>query len=187
MAGGIDGPAHGGNIGRHAGAGFIVDYAHRLDLVLSVLFQAGLDHVGADATAPAFDAWQADELWLEPQTDGHLLPEAGEMTGLEHQHLITCTQGIAQRGLPGARARGRVDDHRVAGLEDLLDAREHLEAELAELGAAVIDGGVAHGAKDTVGHRAGPGDLQEVTAGRMEIELEHGVTLCCCILNAKLH
>jgi MFS family permease len=44
-------------------------------------------------------------------------------------------------------------------------AREHLLAQRAELGPAVVDGGQAHRPQDAVGHRAGAGDLQEVAAG----------------------
>ncbi len=57
-------------------------------------------------------------------------------------------------------------------LEDLLDAGEHLQAERAELGAAVVDGGQAHRPQDAIGHRARAGDLQEVAAGGMEVEGE---------------
>ena len=49
---------------------------------------------------------------------------------------------------------------------------EHLQAERAELGAAVVDGGQAHRPQDAVGHRARAGDLQEVAAAGMVVECD---------------
>ena len=75
----------------------------------------------------------------------------------------------------------------MAGAEDLLDAGQHLQAEAAELGAAVVDGGQAHGAQDAIGHRAGAGDLQEVAAAGMLVERDHAELLSAlkfCIQNA---
>jgi len=57
----------------------------------------------------------------------------------------------------------------VPSLEDLLHAADDLLAEHAELGAAVIDRRQADGAEDAVGHRARPGDLQEVAPARMVV------------------
>src|SRR5256885_13016286 len=64
----------------------------------------------------------------------------------------------------------------MPGLEDLLDAGQHLEAELAELRPPVVDGGQAHGPQDAVGNRAGAGDLEEVAARGMVVEREHGAS-----------
>jgi hypothetical protein len=49
----------------------------------------------------------------------------------------------------------------LLGLEDLLDVGQHLQAQRGELGAAVVDGGQAHGPQDAVGHRRRAGNLQE--------------------------
>ncbi|MNY36383.1 hypothetical protein D3C86_1708670 [compost metagenome] len=96
------------------------------------------------------------------------------MTGFEHQDFVARTQGIAQRRFPGTGARSGVDDHRMAGLENLFDAFQHLEPQLPELRATVIDGGITHGAQDAIRHRARPWNLQKVTASGVEIELQHG-------------
>ncbi|MNN98957.1 hypothetical protein D3C81_2184840 [compost metagenome] len=63
----------------------------------------------------------------------------------------------------------------MLGLEDLLDIGQHLAPQRAELGTAVVDGRVAHGAQDAVGDRARARDLQEVAASRVEIEVDHGM------------
>jgi hypothetical protein len=47
-------------------------------------------------------------------------------------------------------------------LEDLLDAREDFQPQLAEFRAAMIDGGIADGSQDAIGYRAGAWDLQKV-------------------------
>jgi len=70
-------------------------------------------------------------------------------------------------------------------LEDLLDARMQLQAQAAELGAAVIDGGQAHRAQDAVGHRTGPGDLQEVPACGVLVQREHGNSFPSEVLHAN--
>jgi hypothetical protein len=62
----------------------------------------------------------------------------------------------------------------MLGLEDLLHAGNHLAAQRAELGPAVVDGGQADGAQDAVGHRAGARDLQEVAAAGVFVESDHG-------------
>ena len=103
----------------------------------------------------------------------HLLPERREVAGLDHQHGVAGTQGVDQRRLPRAGARRRVDDDRMAGLEDLADVGQDLPAEGAELGPAVVDRRQAHRPQDAVGDRARAGDLEEVAAGRVKVEVEH--------------
>jgi len=98
-------------------------HAHGLDAVTAVGTQVRFDHLRVDPAAPAFDARLANELRLEAQAQRHLLPQRSEVTGFEHQHFVTGTQGIAQRRFPGAGSGGRIDDHRLLSLEDLLDAR----------------------------------------------------------------
>ena len=104
-----------------------------------------------------------------------LRPQRCEVSGLVHQHVVAGAQGVAQSRFPCARARGRIDDHRDVGLEDLLQARQYLQTQRAEFRAAMIDGGQAHGPQDAVGHRAGARDLQEMLTHGVRIEF-HGST-----------
>ena len=53
----------------------------------------------------------------------------------------------------------------AVGLEDGFEVGENARAEMAEIGAAVVHGGVVHGAQDAIGHVGGAGDLEEVAAG----------------------
>ena len=69
----------------------------------------------------------------EPEALRHLLPQRREVAGLVHQHRVAGAQRVDQRRLPRAGARRGIDDDRMARLEDLLDAGEHLPAERAEL------------------------------------------------------
>ena len=181
VLGRVDGLAHGGDIARCTGRGFVVHHTHGLDGVARVGFEALLDQISLHTPAPAgghtvVRAWVGDDLGLEPQARGQAVPEKGEVAGLVHQHVVAGAQGVAQRGFPGARARGRVNDDRVLGLEDLLDVGQHLETERAELGATVVDGGQAHGAQHALGHGGGARDLQEMAAGGVEVGSQHGST-----------
>ncbi len=162
-------------------------HAHRLDGMRPVGAQAGFDHVGLHAMAPALDARQPQEFRRQPERLRHLLPQRGEMTRLEHQHRVARAQRVGQRGFPGAGAGGRIDDDRLHGLEDLLDVRQHLAAQRAEFRAAMVDGRVAHGTQDPVRHGARAGDLQKVAASGMEVEFDHWLCLLCelCILHSK--
>jgi hypothetical protein len=180
MAGGVDRLANRLDVGKRAGRGLVVDDANRLDLLLAVLAQARLDLLGLDAAAPVrrfrqerVAARRGEHLGGEAEAGRHFLPEGGEMTGLDHQHRIAGAQGVDEGRLPGAGARRRVDDDRMACLEDLADVDEDLPAEGAELRPAVVDRRQAHRPQDAIGHRARPGDLQEVAAGGMEVEVEH--------------
>jgi hypothetical protein len=58
----VDGAAHRGDVGRHAGRGFVVDHADGLDLVVAVLGQARADGSGIHAMAPVAH----DELGVQP-------------------------------------------------------------------------------------------------------------------------
>jgi hypothetical protein len=180
VSGGIDGTAHGGDVGGHAGGGFVVHHAHRADAVFGVAAQPGFDQLGLHAAPPARGlrqhrviAWVAQHLGLQAQAQRHLLPKAGEVAGLVHQHRVAGRQGVAQRRLPRAGARRRVDHHRMARLKNLLHAAQHTQPEHTELRPAVIDGGQAHGPQDAVGHRAGAGDLQEMSPAGVLVELKH--------------
>jgi hypothetical protein len=62
----------------------------------------------------------------------------------------------------------------VPRLEHLLHSSQHLEAQRAELGPPMVDGGQAHGTQDSIGHRARPGNLQEVAAAGVVVERDHG-------------
>ena len=172
MARGIDGIAHRADVGGHAGRGLVVHHAHRADVAAGVRAQPGLDVVGIDPVAPVAGLRQqwigvgrGDQFGIQAEAGGHAVPQRREMPGLVHQHLVARTECVAQRRLPGARARGRVDDDRLPGPEDPLHALDHLAAQPGELGAAVVDCRQAHRAQQPVGHRARPGDLQEVVAG----------------------
>src|SRR6202011_2535139 len=69
---------------------------------------------------------------------------------------------VDDRGLPGARARGRKDDHWSRRLEDLLGALENRLGEVGEIRTAVIDDGHVHGAEHAIRNRARPRNLEEV-------------------------
>ncbi len=143
-----------------AGRGLVVDHHHGLDLVAGVGREPLLHRLRRNAVPPV----PGYELDLEGELAGHLLPEGGEVPGLEAQHLVARRQRVDQRGLPGAGARARIDDDRVGGAERRLDRFEDLLAQLRELRSAVVDGREVHGPQDPVGDVRRPRDLQEVTS-----------------------
>src|SRR5882724_642358 len=184
VLGGVDRAAHGGNVGCHAGGGFVVHHAHRANAVRRVGTQAFFDHVGAHAVAPAvgqagggINAGHAEEVGPEAEPQRHFFPQRGKVAGLEHQHFIARAQQVDQRGFPGTGARRWVDDHRMTGLEYLLHAAQDLEAQAGEFRSAVVYGGQAQRPQNPVGHRAGPRNLQEVAAAGVLVERDHGVSL----------
>src|SRR3546814_20645110 len=66
----------------------LMDDADRLDLVRLVGAQAGFDggRIGADAPVGS------NEFRLQAELERHVLPQGGEMAGLEHQHLVAGIQ-----------------------------------------------------------------------------------------------
>ena len=160
MAGGVDRLADFGDRRQAAGRGLVVQDADRLDLVRLVLAQVLLDHLRVGADAPV----GLDEFRLEADLLGHHLPERGELAGLDHQHAVAGRQRVDQRRFPRAGAGRGVDDDRVGGLEDGLDAFEAALGELGEFRTAMVDDRRVHGAQDAVGQRRRPRNLQEVAA-----------------------
>ena len=105
-----------------------------------------------------------NEIDLNAPARRHLLPQRGEVAGLDHQHLVARRQRIDDRRFPGAGARRRKDDDRPGGLEDLLATLEHRLAELGELRAAMVDDRHIHGAEHAIRHRARTGNLQKMAS-----------------------
>jgi hypothetical protein len=64
------------------------------------------------------------------------------VAGFVHQDVVAGAQRVDQGRFPGAGAGSRVNDDGLRGLENFLDAGQHLQAQRAEFGAAVVDGGV---------------------------------------------
>ena len=79
----------------------------------------------AAASAPLRQS-RGDELRLQAELDRHVLPQRGEVAGLVHQHLVAGRERVDERRLPRAGAGRGIDEHRARGLEDGLDAGQHL-------------------------------------------------------------
>ena len=135
MAGRIDGLADRLDRRQAAGRGLVVQHADRLDVVRFVLAQMVLDLGRVGAGAPV----AGDELGLKPELFRHGLPLRRELAGLDHQHAVAGRQRIDQRRFPGAGAGRGVDDDRIGGLENGLDAVEAALGELGEFRAAMVD------------------------------------------------
>ena len=79
----------------------------------------------AAASAPLRQS-EAMNSGSQAELGGHGLPQRGEVAGLVHQHLVAGRERVEQRRLPRAGAGGGIDEHRARGLEDGLDAGQHL-------------------------------------------------------------
>jgi hypothetical protein len=114
-----------------------------------------------------------DEFRLEPQPLRHNLPQSGELAGLDHQHAIAGRQRVDKRRLPSAGAGRGVDDYRLRGLENRLDALKHALAELGEFRPALIDQRHVDCAHDAIGQHRRPGNLQKLASGKTRRILRH--------------
>ena len=151
------------------GRGLVVDDEHRLVRMGAVFGQPGLDDGRVDATAPV----AGHEVDGKAELLRHRAPQRREMAGFEHQHAIARRKRIHQRRLPRSGAGRGKDDDRSRGLEDRLQALEDFQRQPRELGTAMVDRRLVHRAQDPVGYVRRPGDLQEMAAGRVRVELEH--------------
>ena len=161
MAGAIDRLANVGDWRQASGRGLVVQYAHRLDLVRFVFAQLGFDGRGISTDAPI----GRDELGLEAELHRHVLPQGGELAGLDHQHAVARRQGVDECRFPRAGAGRGVDDDRIRRLENRLDAFEDTLGKLLKLGTAVIDDRRVHRTQNAVRHRRRPRDLEKMAAG----------------------
>ncbi len=131
--------------------------------VAAVLGQLGLDHGRIDAVAPV----PGDEIDLDPQADGHVLPEGGKVPRLEHQDLVPGGKGVDQARLPRAGPR-RCEDHDRAGrFEHALEAFENPSGQGLELRPPVIDGGFGQGPEHLLGDIRRSRNLQKMTPARI--------------------
>jgi len=180
VLGRINGPANSCNVRGDSGGGLVVDHADGFDRVLGISLEALGNHLGANAFAPA----ALHHLWLETESRGHTGPEGCKVPRLEHQDLIAGAECIDQRGLPGARAGGRVEHHRATGAKKWTHRLEHAQGKGLKLRASVVDGRKVDGPQDAVGHIGGSGDLQEMAALANAIEARAGVD---CLGKIALH
>ena len=128
-----------------------------------------LDHGGIGAGAPV----AVDEFGLEPELFRHGLPLRGELAGLDHQHAVAGRQRVDESGFPRAGAGRGVDDDRIGGLENGLDAVEAALGELGEFRPAMVDDRRVHRAQHAVGQRRRARNLQEMTPGGARSILRH--------------
>ncbi len=171
MAGGVDRLADFRDRSQRAGRGLVVQNADRLDLFILVLTQPRFHRLRIGALAPV----GGDELGLQAETLRHLLPQRGELAGLHHQHLVAGRQRVDQGAFPGAGAGRGVDDHRVRGLEDGLDALEAALGQLGKFRAAMVDDGGVHGPQNAVRNRRRAGDVQQMPADLTRGILSHNM------------
>ncbi len=122
MSGIVDGLADLGDSAGDAGRGLVMDDIDRFDGPLGVGLQFLLDDLRIGAMPPV----GGHKIDFDAELAGHGAPERGEMSGLEHQYLVTGAQGIDQSRLPGTGPGSREDDDRAGGLENPPGSEQHL-------------------------------------------------------------
>ncbi len=70
-----------------------------------------------------------DDLGAQAEAVDHLLPQHGELAGLDHEHAVAGRERVGEGGFPCAGARRRVDDDVALRLEQGLHAGKHALAE----------------------------------------------------------
>jgi len=144
-----------------------VDDHHRADRVVGA--QSVRHGVGIGAVAPV----TGHPLDVEAEALRHVAPERREVAGLERQHPVAGRERVDQRGLPGAGARRRVDDHGARRAQDPPEAREQLAAQRREVRPAVVDRRRVDRPQHPVGHVGGPWNLKEVASGHDALHAPH--------------
>ena len=161
MLRGVHLPTHVSHPRGDAGRRLAVHDRNRLDLLFAIVDEPRVHSLRIDAVAPV----ARHELDAQPQPRRHVAPQRREMAGLEHQHGVAGRQRVDERRFPGASTRRGVNDDRARGLKDSLEPLEHGAAEGREVGTAVIDRRLRHGAQHAIGHVGRSRDLEEMSAG----------------------
>lgn len=117
MARAFEGPAEVGDPAGDAGRGFVVDDADGLEGVGGVRGEPAGEFLRRGSVTPVA-RHRGD---IEAESLRHVLPEGGEVPGLEAQHLVAGAEGVDEGGLPGAGAGGGIDHDGARGAEHRLD------------------------------------------------------------------
>src|SRR5271154_7377454 len=87
--------------------------------------------------------------------------------------MVASGHGVGEGGFPGAGAGCRVDDNRMTCLEYRLQTGKYLQSEGSKFRSPMINRGQTDCSQNPFRHRARTWNLQEVSAGSMEIEIQH--------------
>ena len=140
-----------------------MDNTYGTDAAAGIGTQPVLDGLRVDTAAPV----RLEKFGFDPEAVRHLLPQRGEMAGLDHQHPLALGNKVGKRGFPGAGPGRRVDDHGRVRLEDCFHSIKAFPADLGKGRAAMVDRGMIHCAKDTVRYVGRARDLEEMPPGLM--------------------
>ena len=99
-----------------------------------------------------------------PEIDCDVSPKRREVTGLEHQHLVSARQGVDQSRLLRAGSRGWIDHDGLMRLKYRPDTRDHLTSERPELRSSMVDRGTRHRPQDPVRDVGWTWNLQKMAA-----------------------
>src|SRR5438067_5167230 len=162
----IQGPAHGDNVARHTGCGFILSGEYPLDLMILIRLQ----DLGVLLYRHTLAPIDFEGLDIELVALAEIDPEVTEMPKARHQDFIARGQGIGHGGLPSAGAGGWKDKY-LAGLrfKDLFDILKQRQSKPWQIQRPHILLRDMHGVHDTLGDVGRSWDEKEITSGHVEL------------------
>ena len=137
--------------------------ADRLDLVVAIVAELGFEHLRIDPVPPV----GLHHIDVQAQFGGHLNPQRGKLSDLEHHDFVAGRQSIGQCPFPGSGSGGWVNDHLPGGLKNVFHPFQDFESQEPALRASMIDGWPRHGSQHPFGHIGGPGKLYKLTTARI--------------------
>ena len=137
-----------------------MDRHHGANLMSVVRVQSFGECRGIGAAMPV----AGDQFSGETEPAGDLRPLEGELSVIEGEYLVTCTQSVDERGFPGAGCRARKNRHVGRGLENCFHTVDASPGQSNRVWAAMVDGGICNGVQNPVRDIGGSGELKKMTA-----------------------
>lgn len=134
---------------------------HGLDLAFGVGTQPPLEIVGV-VREPRFGL---DQLDVESEEAGHLAPDRGESSAVEHQDPITLRQCVGQGHLPGTVTVADRHDRTLGRAGERGQRIEHLVGDGEQFTVVDVEHRAVHGGEHTVRYHRGARNRHDLLAG----------------------
>ncbi len=136
----VDRTAHGSDVAGDAGRRLALQDQHRLDGVILVGRELGLELRRIGRMTPV----AGNQIDIDAVALRQVAPQRRELSGLEGEHLVAGRQRVEDRRLPGAGAGRRKDRNRTGAFENALQPRDDRLADRRKFRTAVVDERLVH-------------------------------------------